>query len=199
MAADMLEGALTSYTMERWDGDIPEWKAGDVKKEQVGKVNLFQGVMTLENAFKCVDDAALDCVGRYELLNKAKPGARARRWRQWASVGVSKNVMAKERLIVRTALNARVLMKRRRLGRQRISTTGTRAPDNGTFLFNGRTALRLPQGRPALPEEEWLRRYEARRNARRQKNKTARRRNLLKVTIPATKYERPVVPALMGP
>jgi len=198
IANDLLGDVVSNYSMERWDGDIPQWTGGDTSKEQIGRVNLFAGVMTMENAFRCVDDAALDAVSRFEILNKPKPGARPLRWRKWVSVGIGKQVMGRERLIVRTALQARALKKSARVGRQKISTTRRSNIPVGRFLFGGRKAVRMPLGRPPLPADTWLARYGARKSRRQQRNATAIKRNRGQVRVPSTKSERPKAEVLLG-
>jgi hypothetical protein len=199
VANELLTDVPTNYTMGRWDGQIPEWSGGDTGKEPVGRVNLFKGVMTIENAFKCVDEAALDAVARFEMLSRNKPSRGPLRWRKWASVGIGKRVMGRERLMVRTALQARALRKRRRVGRQRISTTRTVSlPDSGPLVFSGRKALRMPRGRPPLPADTWMARYNARKSRRQQKNATPIKRNRGSVKLPPTKSDRPDAIHVLG-
>lgn len=198
LANSVTEDLVSSYSAETWDGVIPSWSGGDTSSEKVARVNLFSGVMTMEKAFACVDDAANDCVARYKAQRESQKRKRVR-WRWWVSESVSLKVMARERLTTRAALQALAMKKRRRVGRQRISTTRrNKVPESGRFVFGGRTAVRMPRGRPALPLDTWLARYNARKSRRQQRNATAIRRNRGIVKVPATRYRRPDVVELLG-
>jgi len=198
LARDVLEGAVSTYTAERWQGEIPTWQGSDDQKEQVGRESLFAGVMTMEQAYACVDDASVDCVARYK-AQRALQVRKVKRWRWWVSEKISTSVMARERLMARIALEAVALKKGRRIGRQKISTTSrNKVPDAGQFVFGGRSAWRQPVGRPALPEADWWARYMNRKSRRQQRNATSIKRNRGTVTVPTTKFPRPSTVEVLG-
>jgi len=195
MVRDAVEGEIASYAFDKWEGVIPGWESGDAdSKEELSRQGLFAGVMTLEAAFEVVDNAALDCQARYEAEKSNRDVKRKAklRWRSWVSPKIAKQVMAKERLMARVALEASALRKAPRVGRQRISTTRSRkVPDAGLLVFSGRTALRMPQGRPALPADVWMSRYLARKSRRQARDKIKFRRNRPLPVPPVTMFERP--------
>jgi len=191
LAADVLEDFVENYSAERWKGEIPTWEGGDTSKENVSKEQLFKGVMTMEKAFACVDDAANDCVARYA-TQRARQNRKVKRWRWWVGDKIATNVMARERLMTRTAIQAVALKKNPRMGRQKILTTGRSSiPESGRFVFGGRSAWRQPVGRPALPQIEWMARYNTRKMKRQKRNATAIKRRRGPVTVPLTKFPRP--------
>lgn len=182
-----------------WDGDVPTWSGGDTESVEVDKRHVYRGVMTLESARQIVSDAAEDA----RKISEEKRSNRKLRipGRRRLSINISKSVLAKERLFALAALEARTLKKNRRVGRQKISTASRRSniPESGRFLFGGRTALRMPVGRPALPEDTWLARYFARKNRRQIKNATSIKRNRGLPTVPHTKFGRPNQIELLSP
>jgi hypothetical protein len=198
LAADVLADAVSNYSGERWQGEIPTWQGGDTSNVEATRANLFSGVMTLEKAFECIDDAANDCITRYATA-RARQNRKQPRWRWWVSDGIAKQVMARERLMTRTALEALTLRKGRRAGRQKISTTRrSKVPASGPFVFGGRKALRMPVGRPSLPADTWLARYSARKSRRQKRNATSIRRNRGTVTLPSTRFPRPESVQVLG-
>jgi len=213
MVRDAVEGEIASYAFDKWDGVIPGWESGDAdSKEEMSRQGLFAGVMTLEAAFEVVDNAALDCQARFEAEKKNRDAVlKVRhqnrylvkanlRWRSWVSPKIAKQVIAKERLMARVALEASVLRKAPRVGRQRISTTRSRkVPDAGLLVFSGRTAIRMPQGRPALPADVWMSRYLARKSRRQARDKIKFRRNRALPMPPTTKFERPKSIPVLAP
>lgn len=58
------------------------------------------------------------------------------------------------------------------------------------FFFNGTHAIRLPRGRPALSEAQWIKRYRERQDAQRKTNRR-RKVGLKPVTVPQTRHGRP--------
>jgi len=203
MVRDAVEGEVASYAFDKWEGVIPGWESGDAdSKEELSRQGLFAGVMTLEAAFEVVDNAALDCQARFEAEKSNRDVKRKAklRWRSWVSPKIAKQVMAKERLMARVALEASALRKAPRVGRQRISTTRSRkVPDAGLLVFSGRTALRMPQGRPALPADVWMSRYLARKSRRQARDKIKFRRNRPLPVPPTTKFERPTSIPVLAP
>jgi len=203
MVRDAVEGEIASYAFDKWDGVIPGWESGDAdSKEELSRQGLFAGVMTLEAAFEVVDNAALDCQARFEAEKSNRDVKRKAklRWRSWVSPKIAKQVMAKERLMARVALEASALRKAPRVGRQRISTTRSRkVPDAGLLVFSGRTALRMPQGRPALPADVWMSRYLARKSRRQARDKIKFRRSRELPMPPTTKFERPKSIPVLAP
>jgi len=198
LANDLHEYLVESYSVERWQGEIPTWKGGDTSNVEATRANLFSGVMTLEKGLSCIDDAANDCVARYKTA-RARQNRKRVRWRWWVSDKIATSVMARERLMTRIALEATALRKGRRAGRQKISTTRrSKVPESGRFVFGGRTAWRQPVGRPALPEADWLARYMTRKSRRQRRNATAIRRNRGMVTLPATRFPRPESVQVLG-
>lgn len=192
------------FTVEDWDGEIPSWNGGEVESIPVTRDVLFKGVMTLQAAFDTVDDAAKDALARFTAITttqnvRMRTKGRVLSWRKWVSVPMATRIMAIERLMCRTAIQATTLRKVRRVGRQRISVRSKQALPVGQFLFGGRAAVRMPRGRPPLPEHEWRARYFARAVKRRKKNATQYRRNRGLVKLPDTKTERPKVAVKLGP
>lgn len=188
----------------QWNDEVPVWSGGEVEKVVVSRSDLYRGVMTKASAVEIVNEAASLMTANAE---KIKPTRKLRIPKRRAfAKKILKTIAAKERLIALAAINARLLKKNRRVGRQKISTTAGKGlrrqssiPESGRFLFGGRTALRMPVGRPALPREVWLARYLARKSRRQRKNATEIKRNRGEVQIPETKFERPRAIQLLGP
>lgn len=112
-------------------------------------------------------------------------------YRGWATRANNRVLMDRE---IETANQLLLASEKRReqkkKGFQCISTSRKRKsmPVESYFTFNGRPSWRARQGRPALSETEWKRRY----RLRLQKNKKTRRRSKARaVQTPITKHPRP--------
>lgn len=183
--------------LDTTDGKAPSWVhdgsaapalTGEVHAADDGKLGRVQFV-TLDKARELLAGVSRKAVNEFEAaINRLRPGA-PRSFRSFLMVQQSKKLMASA---VQSALGTLgvVLVKRpKRIGVQRISTRSTRAPSYGGFQFSGKFAFRQFQGRPLLPEAEWLRRYRARVRKASKKKKSGKPK--VPTKAPATASPRP--------
>lgn len=182
-----------------WDGKLPVWAGGISASDDVNELRTIGGVMTKEKAIHAIESVARNALIQFDLLTGVQ---NVRTYRKFIASAASRRIMAWEkRDAIERYLPMALMKKNRRAGRQKISTTSRRSniPESGRFLFGGRTALKMPVGRPALPEDSWLARYFARKSRRQQRNATSIKRNRGLPTVPPTRYVRPRREEMLSP
>jgi hypothetical protein len=153
-----------------------------------------QGLMTLRQAVEWMREnfsrLAEQCAVRAEraAVNKALGAFRATaHWSRGNVVAKKLTAVAIERL-----RELAITQRRKPRGPQQVDTKSRRVPKPfQMFKFNGKPALRLPQGRTPLPKAEWLRRYRERR-AKQRKAPERKYRSKRKLKIPVCKFGRPL-------
>jgi len=156
--------------LDTTDGTAPTWKhsggeapalTGEALSSDDGQLGRVQFV-TLDKARDLLASVSRKAVNEFEAsINRLRPGA-PRSYRSFLMVMQSRKLMSGVVESALSTLGAALVKRPKRIGVQRISTRSSRVPTYGGFQFSGKFAFRQFQGRPLLPEAEWLRRYRAR-------------------------------------
>jgi len=182
-----------------WDERIPDPKTAKRSPNaawQDDTRTLYRsgGMITQHDAEEIIREVGRRAVLELRRQTMTRPG-----YRIWLGAGISARIMEWEiRDAQQRYLPLALLDKGKRRGIQRIITTKRRVPV-GFSRFNGYAALRMPRGRPPLPEAVWRNRYMARLENRRRNNTTKIRRKRGIVRVPPTQSPRPPAPLTLGP
>lgn len=183
---DVWVGKLDKFTAT---GKAPRVEAKieeSARAFELSRVRLIR----LADAERVAEEAAKGCITRWEL--DVRRGGRMT-WRKWQTLQGGKRIMEAELAVAKENLVFALLKRRRRVGVQYLSTRRPKRtiPTRSFFQFSGRAAWYQGRGRPALPEAEWLRRYNARKRRRQRANKTSRTLNRGPVKVPRVRGGRP--------
>ena len=153
----------TSETPPNWthDGSIVPELGVQIQSADTGALGRSQ-LVTLSDAKEVAGSVARKAVNEYEHKLRAQMDLQGGSYRCWLMIQGSKKLMAAELERTYEDLAKATLGRTKRVGVQCISTRRKKLPSYGGFQFSGKFAFRQFQGRPLLPEAEWIRRYRAR-------------------------------------
>lgn len=142
---------------------VPEIEA-EILRTESGELGRSQ-LITLADGVSAANSVANKALNEYEVrLRRTDVGPIS--YRPWLMIKGSRKLMVNELAVAQESMARACLNARKKLiGVQCISTRAKRKPlpRYGGTSFNGKYAFRQFQGRPLLPENEWLRRYRKRR------------------------------------
>jgi len=177
-----------------WDGKLPRFDAAPRAPKVDAKIEETQRAFELTRVRLIrLGDAQKLCEteGRAAVL-RLEQQLRRGKWsyRKWELLQGAKEIMEAEQVVAKENMVFALLKRRKRIGYQCVSTRRrpSSIPKESFFSFSGRPAWRQRPGRPALPRDEWLKRYAARLRKRRKGNRT---RGRIAVKVPRTKRARP--------
>lgn len=185
----------TRFTKETVAPNAPAKQLQELTGDVVTSTAIGQWeLITLENAAEWIREEFSRCLRQMKIYQSraAIPGkvGRVREFIHWTRTIATFEIHLRWGIFTMQQLC--LAQDKRIRGPQRVQTSRAITADYYVpFRFNGTHAMRLPNGRPALSEAEWIRRY----NERKRKSKKTQRVNRTdkrQLRVPKPKHGRPL-------